>query len=236
MSNSSRLNLPRIFGCAAVLIGVLCSVPDARAQNEPPPQGVSRGENFSAKPPAQLFASDCTGSGCHKSPQGLARTQGFGGLAGFLREHYTNSRESAAALANYLSKLPSGPEPRNPRTGKPTTPATASGGPAWLEGESKPSEGRASRQNPRGGRPGAKPDDEPATAAHQPSSEPAEEAAKPEAPSKPSARDRRGRQPATAAAEPPQGRGEPEAAPAPSPAPAPHPAPPSAPKQYDIFD
>jgi hypothetical protein len=218
LGKSLGLNLPKVCGCAVALIGLLCSQSGSRAQ-----------ENFSAKPPAQLFASDCTGSGCHKSPQGLARTQGFGSLAGFLREHYTNSRESAAALANYLSKLPSGPEPREARTprGKPATAATASGGPAWLE-DDKP-EGRASRRNSRTG---SKPDDEPATAAHHPSAEPE---AKPEP--KSSARERRGRQPATAAAEPPV-RTEPEAAPAPPPAPSapPAPAPPPAPKQYDIFD
>jgi hypothetical protein len=59
-------------------------------------------ENFSAKPAPQLFATDCTGSGCHRSPHGLAKGQSQGSLAGFLREHYTNSRESAAALATYL--------------------------------------------------------------------------------------------------------------------------------------
>jgi hypothetical protein len=127
----------------------------ALAQDQtPPPQGVSRGENFSAKPPAQLFASDCTGSGCHKGPQGLAKNPGIGigGLAGFLREHYTNSRESAAALANYLSKIPSGPEPkeaRTPRGGKPATAAAPSGGiggwfetPAASEGRPTPNEAR----------------------------------------------------------------------------------------------
>ena len=41
-------------------------------QEQTPP--ASRGENFSAgKSPAQLFASDCTGSGCHKGPQGLGK-------------------------------------------------------------------------------------------------------------------------------------------------------------------
>jgi hypothetical protein len=244
-----RKHLPRILGCAAGLVGVLCSPSNAPAQEPPPPQGVSRGENFSAKPPAQLFQSDCTGSGCHKSPQGLARSQGFGGLAGFLREHYTNSRESAAALASYLSKLPSGPEPRESRTsrGKPAAASTASRGP---ESESKPSaEERTSRHRSR---PGATPDEEPATAAHHLPAEPAETAAKPDAKPeskpeakpeskpepKPSARERRGRQPATAAAEPPT-RAEPETATAPPPSPPPHPAPPApsaAPKQYDIFD
>src|SRR5262249_36657874 len=53
------------------------------------------------KSPAQTFASDC--AACHKSPQGLARSAGgLFGVEGFLREHYTSSKESAAALANYL--------------------------------------------------------------------------------------------------------------------------------------
>jgi hypothetical protein len=81
--------------------------PQAQAPASTPPQGVSRGENFSAgKPAAQLFASDCTGAGCHKGPQGLARDRGAGSLASFLREHYTNSRESASALATYLVGVP----------------------------------------------------------------------------------------------------------------------------------
>ena len=104
----------------------------------------SKGENFSAKPAAQLFNSDCTGSGCHKGPQGLAKSYGAVGLAGFLREHYTNSRESAAALAAYLTKQPTGAEPkekeaRSPRGTKPTAAAPSLSGPAsWFQ--SSPSE------------------------------------------------------------------------------------------------
>jgi hypothetical protein len=85
---------------------------------------VSRGENFSAKPAPALFASDCTGGGCHKEPQGLAKGQSQAGLSSFLREHYTNSRESARALAAYLIKLPSAP-PSEARASKPR-PATRS--------------------------------------------------------------------------------------------------------------
>jgi len=59
------------------------------------------------KTPAQLFASDC--SPCHKSAQGLAKSGGLFGLDGFLREHYTASRESAAAIANYLKSMEGGP-------------------------------------------------------------------------------------------------------------------------------
>ena len=96
---------------------------ESPAAAAPPASGTSRGENFSAgKPPAQLFVSDCTGSGCHRGPQGLAKDRGQMGLASFLREHYTNSRESAAALAAYLAGVPADaraakptPEPRQPR-------------------------------------------------------------------------------------------------------------------------
>ncbi len=59
------------------------------------------------KSPAQLFASDC--SGCHKTPQGLGKSGGLAGLDGFLREHYTASRETAAAIASYLKAMNTGP-------------------------------------------------------------------------------------------------------------------------------
>jgi hypothetical protein len=59
------------------------------------------------KTPAQLFASDC--SPCHKSPQGLVKSGGLFGIDSFLREHYTASRESAAAIANYIKSMASGP-------------------------------------------------------------------------------------------------------------------------------
>ena len=71
-----RLTLPNLV-CVSVVLpwpsggAIRCSRPCMR--RTPPPQGVSRGENFSAKPPAQLFASDCTWAGCHKGPQGLGR-------------------------------------------------------------------------------------------------------------------------------------------------------------------
>ena len=83
------------------------------------------------KTPAQLFASDC--SPCHKSPQGLAKSGGLFGLDGFLREHYTASRESAAAIANYLKSMeaPSGP-------GRATKRATKGDEKAKSEAEKKP--------------------------------------------------------------------------------------------------
>jgi hypothetical protein len=60
------------------------------------------------KTPAQLFASDC--AECHRNPRALAKRDNAYALTGFLRVHYTASRESAAAIANYLVSL--GPDPR----------------------------------------------------------------------------------------------------------------------------
>ena len=217
----------------------LWASPLALAQDQTsPPQGASRGENFSAKPPAALFASDCTGSGCHKGPQGLGKNAGIGGLAGFLREHYTNSRESAAALANYLSKIPSAPEPkeaRTPRGGKPATaaapassrpggwfqtPTASEGKPASSEARKPPAGQTPAGQNAAGHTPPArasrasvKPEDDPVapaatSAVHHPVVEPTEPAAKP---------DESAAKPADAAATPPEFPAEPAAKPAMSP-------------------
>jgi hypothetical protein len=52
------------------------------------------------KSPAHIFASDC--AVCHKSTRGLANGRGDSSLTGFLAEHYTSSREEAAAMAAYV--------------------------------------------------------------------------------------------------------------------------------------
>jgi len=117
----------RLFIVAIVAVLWLSVQPRAQAQAQAQDEATaSRGENFSAKPAPALFASDCTGGGCHKGPQGLAKGQSQGSLAGFLREHYTNSRESAAALAAYLVTLPSGPAPSEARAPKPQPSARSS--------------------------------------------------------------------------------------------------------------
>ena len=96
------------------------------------------------KTPAQLFASDC--SPCHKSPQGLAKSGGPFGLDGFLREHYTASRESAAAIANYLKSMEAGPS----GPGRATKRATK--GDAKPEAKkkppAKPEEGKGAEKKP----------------------------------------------------------------------------------------
>jgi hypothetical protein len=52
------------------------------------------------KTPAHIFASDC--ATCHKSTRGLANGRGSSALTGFLTEHYTSSREEAAAMSAYV--------------------------------------------------------------------------------------------------------------------------------------
>ena len=81
----------------AMAAWAICAAAGAGAQ-----ESLDRGKN-----PAQLFASDC--SGCHKSPQGLAKAGGLLGLDSFLREHYTASKESAAAIASYIKSMDTGP-------------------------------------------------------------------------------------------------------------------------------
>ena len=65
-------------------------------------------ENLDAgKSGAQLYASNC--AICHKSAQALNKSGGgLFGLDSFLREHYTSSRESAAAISAYLKTVGGG--------------------------------------------------------------------------------------------------------------------------------
>jgi hypothetical protein len=190
-----RTALPQAVFCAAAMLALLPhATPRALAQADTPPAAAAatpRGENFSAKPAPALFASDCTGAGCHRGPQGLAKRAG---LASFLREHYTNSRESAAALANYLASIPSGPAPGERPTRQSTqTPATTPTTPG---------------QRPRRG---TEPADPPKPSAEIPPKPSAEIPPKPEPPGR-GQRGQRGRQavavpppePAAAAPPPPQ--------------------------------
>jgi len=107
----------------------------------------------SGKTPAQLFASDC--AVCHKSPQGLAaKGGGLGGLEGFLREHYTASRESAAIIAKYLQAAGGGPAAAPGRAGKrpPKGDDKAKGAEkkpdATKPGEAKPGEAKPGEPKP----------------------------------------------------------------------------------------
>jgi hypothetical protein len=80
------------MGLAAAVCGFLAVAPASAEDNLD-----------SGKTPAQLFASDC--AICHKTPQAVSKAgNALGGarLQGFLREHYTASREVAAAIAAYV--------------------------------------------------------------------------------------------------------------------------------------
>jgi hypothetical protein len=114
------------------------------------------------KTPAQLFASDC--AMCHKSPQGLAKSGGLFGVKDFLREHYTASKESAAAIAAYLEQVnkAAGPAPREKPAGraapKGETGAKAAkkkeaGKPGEAKSEGKPSEAKSSESKPSDSKP-----------------------------------------------------------------------------------
>lgn len=68
-------------------------------------------ENIDAgKTPAQLYAQNC--AICHKTPHGLSKAGGILGLQNYLREHYTASRQSAAAIAAYLISIDRKSPPR----------------------------------------------------------------------------------------------------------------------------
>ena len=101
------------------------------------------------KSPAQLFASDC--AICHKNPRGLSQAGGIFGVESFLREHYTASRQSAAAIAAYLNGIDAAQPPaerrRSVRTRKQEPKAA---------GDKKPAESRSSDK------PSNKPADKPA--------------------------------------------------------------------------
>jgi hypothetical protein len=94
--------------CGAAGILALLFVLPAGAQ-----ENLDRG-----KTAAQMFASDC--ALCHKTPQGLAKNAGLFGLDSFLRQHYTASRESAAALSKYLEAQGDAPPPAAKRTQRST--------------------------------------------------------------------------------------------------------------------
>jgi len=72
-------------------------------------QAAAQEDLDSGKTPAQLYASNC--AICHKTPRGLSKAGGPFGLQGFLREHYTASRQVAAAIAAYVDAVDRGAPP-----------------------------------------------------------------------------------------------------------------------------
>jgi len=138
------------------------------------------------KTPAQLYASDC--AICHKTPHGLSKGGGPFGLQGFLREHYTASREAAAAIAAYVDAVDRGaPAPAPKRAAKPKDkgkPGEAKAGkPSEAKGSepTKPPEAKANgpaQAEPKpveakaeAGKPAAKPASEAKPGGNKPESE-----------------------------------------------------------------
>jgi len=108
------------------------------------------------KSPADIFANDC--ATCHKSARGLANGRGSSGLASFLVEHYTASKDQAAALAAYVmgagggeaAPAARGPKPaaapdRNRASVEPATPPTRTPG---KPDQAPPAAGRQGPQPP----------------------------------------------------------------------------------------
>ena len=120
---------------------------------------------YGNKTPAQIFASDC--AICHKTAQGLSKAGGaFGvGLEGFLREHYTASKETAAVLAKYVQSLDSGPAaPEKPAKRTASKPAAKKPGEEKADAKSEP-KADAKPEAKAEAKPAAKPEPKPAEAA-----------------------------------------------------------------------
>src|ERR1700730_16461315 len=101
-----------VFRGVAPAIGVFMALLPAMAQAQ---TNIDQG-----KSPAEIFANDC--ATCHKSARGLANGRGSSGLASFLVEHYTASKDQAAALAAYVMGAGGGgaaPGARGPQTALP---------------------------------------------------------------------------------------------------------------------
>jgi mono/diheme cytochrome c family protein len=92
MGQPRKLEKPPVFRTLAHAMGLLAGLIPALAHAQ---TNIDQG-----KSPAEIFANDC--ATCHKSARGLANGRGSSGLAGFLIEHYTASKDQAAALAAYV--------------------------------------------------------------------------------------------------------------------------------------
>jgi hypothetical protein len=113
------------LGAGVAVLAVLGAVPAAAQEN------LDEG-----KSPAQLFASDC--AICHKSPQALGKALRLGNMESFLRQHYTASRESAAAITAYLRTIEAG-GPKAESKGAPKgAPKSEDSAPKRKTGSAKP--------------------------------------------------------------------------------------------------
>jgi hypothetical protein len=92
MDQSIKPGMLGILRCVASAIGLFAGLVPVLSHAQ---TNIDQG-----KSPAEIFSNDC--ATCHKSARGLANGRGSSGLASFLAEHYTASKDQAAALAAYV--------------------------------------------------------------------------------------------------------------------------------------
>lgn len=116
-------------------------------------------ENFDrGKSASESFASDC--AICHHTPAGLGASLDARGLASFLTEHYTASKDVANELANYLATQgKQAPAPQRTGTGTHRVHANAPAdnaekstmrGRAKIKAHKKPAEAKEAKPNAGG--------------------------------------------------------------------------------------
>jgi hypothetical protein len=158
MSQPTKPKEAGVFRGVAPAIGLFVGLLPAMAQAQ---TNIDQG-----KSPAEIFANDC--ATCHKSARGLANGRGSSGLASFLVEHYTASKDQAAALAAYVMGAGGGeaaPAARGPKPASAPDRNRASAEPAAPP--SRPAE-KPDQMPPAAGRQGP----QPATASRKPASTP----------------------------------------------------------------
>ena len=103
----------------------------------------AQAENLDAgKSPQALFTGTC--SACHASPRGLGKNMSASSMASFLREHYTASPQSAAAIAAYVAGA--GPDPRTKEKEQPKGREAKQPEPAGRQAAQPPTESAKGKQ------------------------------------------------------------------------------------------
>jgi hypothetical protein len=119
----------------------------------------------------QIYASNC--AECHRNPKAVGKTMSSSALAGYLRVHYTASRESADTLAAYLSSLPADPRagPARPSSGSKPAAKPRQAGPAKPGEPSTTPAAPAAPETPPPAAPAAEPAAKPAAGETKPPGE-----------------------------------------------------------------
>lgn len=148
-----------VFRGVAPAIGLFVGLLPAMAQAQ---TNIDQG-----KSPAEVFANDC--ATCHKSARGLANGRGSSGLASFLVEHYTASKDQAASLAAYVMGAGGGEAAPAAHGPKPASAPDRNRASAEPEAPPTRTPGKPDQVPPAAGRPGP----QPATASRNHRNEPA---------------------------------------------------------------